>query len=151
MHTESCRRTTTGPRRLGEQFRGRRIVDEVVDQLAGQLVLRNRRRLEIRVHADWRAIHENIPASARRRPRADLGIRLHKAGYKTAIVDSTTLEEANSDLQNWIRQRSRWIKGYIQTYLVHMRHPFKLFRQIGLKSFISLDRKSTRLDSSHRT
>lgn len=68
---------------------------------------------------------------------ADLGIRLHKAGYKTAIVDSTTLEEANSDLQNWIRQRSRWIKGYIQTYLVHMRHPFKLFRQIGLKSFIS--------------
>ena len=68
---------------------------------------------------------------------ADLGIRLHKAGYKTAMIDSTTLEEANSELNNWINQRSRWIKGYIQTWLVHMRHPFRLLRQIGLKSFIS--------------
>jgi cellulose synthase/poly-beta-1,6-N-acetylglucosamine synthase-like glycosyltransferase len=68
---------------------------------------------------------------------ADLGIRLHKAGYKTAMVDSTTLEEANSDLQNWIRQRSRWIKGYVQTYLVHMRHPLRMRNQIGWKSFIS--------------
>jgi len=68
---------------------------------------------------------------------ADLGIRLHKAGYKTAMIDSTTLEEANSELNNWIRQRSRWIKGYIQTWLVHMRHPFKLLRQIGLKSWLS--------------
>ncbi len=68
---------------------------------------------------------------------ADLGIRLHKAGYKTAVIDSTTLEEANSELNNWINQRSRWIKGYLQTYLVHMRHPFRLIRQIGLKSFFS--------------
>lgn len=68
---------------------------------------------------------------------ADLGIRLHKAGYTTAMLDSTTLEEANSDLNNWINQRSRWIKGYFQTYLVHMRNPFGLVRSIGLKSFIS--------------
>jgi cellulose synthase/poly-beta-1,6-N-acetylglucosamine synthase-like glycosyltransferase len=68
---------------------------------------------------------------------ADLGIRLHKAGYKTAMIDSTTLEEANSDLSNWINQRSRWIKGYIQTWLVHMRHPFRLLRQIGLRSWTS--------------
>ena len=68
---------------------------------------------------------------------ADLGIRLHKAGYKTAIVDSTTFEEANSDLYNWIRQRSRWVKGYIQTWLVHMRHPVRLRRQIGWRSFVS--------------
>ena len=68
---------------------------------------------------------------------ADLGIRLHKAGYRTAMVDSTTLEEANSDLKNWIRQRSRWIKGYIQTYLVHMRNPVKLLSQSGVKGFIS--------------
>ncbi|MCW3015471.1 MAG: Beta-monoglucosyldiacylglycerol synthase [Solirubrobacterales bacterium] len=53
------------------------------------------------------------------------------------MVDSTTLEEANSDLNNWIRQRSRWIKGYIQTYLVHMRHPIRMLNQIGLKSFLS--------------
>lgn len=68
---------------------------------------------------------------------ADLGIRLHKAGYKTAIVDSTTFEEANSDLYNWIRQRSRWVKGYIQTWLVHMRHPIRLGRQMGWRSWWS--------------
>ncbi|MGH7203926.1 MAG: glycosyltransferase family 2 protein, partial [Candidatus Levyibacteriota bacterium] len=53
---------------------------------------------------------------------ADLGIRLVKAGYTTAIVDSQTLEEANSSLMNWFAQRSRWIKGYMQTYLVHTRN-----------------------------
>ena len=68
---------------------------------------------------------------------ADLGIRLHKSGYKTAIVDSTTYEEANSDLYNWIRQRSRWVKGYVQTWLVHMRHPVRLWRQVGWKSWWS--------------
>jgi cellulose synthase/poly-beta-1,6-N-acetylglucosamine synthase-like glycosyltransferase len=67
---------------------------------------------------------------------ADLGIRLYKRGYKTAIVDSTTFEEANSYLYNWIRQRSRWIKGYIQTWLVHMRHPVKLYKEIGPKAFL---------------
>lgn len=52
---------------------------------------------------------------------ADLGIRLFKRGFKTAIIDSTTYEEATSQMKNWIRQRSRWIKGYMLTYLVHMR------------------------------
>lgn len=51
----------------------------------------------------------------------DLGIRLVKQGYNTAIIDSITLEEANSSYSNWFGQRTRWIKGYIQTYLVHMR------------------------------
>lgn len=51
----------------------------------------------------------------------DLGIRLAKNGYHTAIVNSLTLEEANSSVGNWFGQRTRWIKGYIQTYLVHMR------------------------------
>jgi glycosyltransferase XagB len=68
---------------------------------------------------------------------ADLGIRLHKRGFKTVMVDSTTYEEANSQLGNWIRQRSRWIKGYIQTWLVHMRHPILLGRQMGWKSWFS--------------
>ena len=51
----------------------------------------------------------------------DLGIRLHREGYRTKILDSTTWEEANSRLGNWIRQRSRWVKGYIQTHLIHTR------------------------------
>jgi glycosyltransferase involved in cell wall biosynthesis/cellulose synthase/poly-beta-1,6-N-acetylglucosamine synthase-like glycosyltransferase len=53
----------------------------------------------------------------------DLGTRLFKGGYKTAVIDSETLEEANSNLKSWLKQRSRWIKGYIQTYLVHTRKP----------------------------
>jgi cellulose synthase/poly-beta-1,6-N-acetylglucosamine synthase-like glycosyltransferase len=53
---------------------------------------------------------------------ADLGIRLAKKGYQTAIMDAVTLEEANSNFRNWLKQRSRWIKGYMQTYLVHTRH-----------------------------
>lgn len=67
---------------------------------------------------------------------ADLGVRLFKKGYKTAVVDSRTWEEANSHLGNWIRQRSRWIKGYMQTWLVHMRHPIKLYKALGLQGFI---------------
>ena len=59
---------------------------------------------------------------------ADLGIRIMKQGYKTAIVNSYTMEEANSDVANWFRQRSRWVKGYMQTYLVHMRSPQSFFK-----------------------
>lgn len=70
---------------------------------------------------------------------ADLGVRLHRAGLATRVMDTTTLEEANSEIGNWIRQRSRWCKGYYQTWLVHMRHPFRLLRQLGLKSFVSFN------------
>ena len=67
---------------------------------------------------------------------ADLGVRLFKEGYVTAVIDSRTWEEANSRLKNWIRQRSRWIKGYMQTWLVHMRNPVKLFKEVGLSGFL---------------
>lgn len=62
---------------------------------------------------------------------ADLGVRIAESGYRTAVLNSTTLEEANSDTINWIRQRSRWYKGYLQTWLVHMRRPVQLWRGIG--------------------
>ena len=64
---------------------------------------------------------------------ADLGIRLYKHNCRTAVIDSRTWEEANCNLHNWIRQRSRWIKGYMQTFFVHMRHPWRFTRQIGAK------------------
>lgn len=51
----------------------------------------------------------------------DLGMRLAKEGYETALIDSTTFEEANCEVRNWFNQRTRWIKGYIQTYFVHIR------------------------------
>ncbi len=66
----------------------------------------------------------------------DLGLRLFKRGFRTAIIDSVTLEEANSNVKNWLRQRSRWIKGYMQTYLVHMRQPIDLFRKNGIHALI---------------
>lgn len=69
---------------------------------------------------------------------ADLGVRLARHGYRTLILDSITLEEANSDVVNWIRQRSRWYKGYLQTMLVHLRDPTGLRREIGTKAILRL-------------
>lgn len=66
---------------------------------------------------------------------ADLGLRLARRGYRTEILDSTTFEEANCRLGNWVRQRSRWMKGYIQTWFVHMRRPVELFRVGGWSGF----------------
>jgi cellulose synthase/poly-beta-1,6-N-acetylglucosamine synthase-like glycosyltransferase len=68
---------------------------------------------------------------------ADLGIRLHRLGYRTAVLNSTTYEEATSDFVNWVKQRSRWYKGYMQTWLVHSRHPRRLWRELGPRGFIS--------------
>jgi cellulose synthase/poly-beta-1,6-N-acetylglucosamine synthase-like glycosyltransferase len=70
---------------------------------------------------------------------ADLGIRLHRAGYRTQVLDSETLEEANSDFINWEKQRSRWYKGYLQTWLVHMRQPRRLLRELGPSGFIGFN------------
>lgn len=67
---------------------------------------------------------------------ADLGSRLFKAGYKTAIINSVTLEEANSRVGNWVRQRSRWIKGYMQTFLVHNRNFRKFFKEQGIHAIV---------------
>jgi cellulose synthase/poly-beta-1,6-N-acetylglucosamine synthase-like glycosyltransferase len=66
---------------------------------------------------------------------ADLGVRLTQAGYEVAVVNSTTFEEANGVLRSWINQRSRWIKGYMQTWLVHMRRPLQLYRRLGFVGF----------------
>ena len=69
---------------------------------------------------------------------ADLGLRLSKHGYRTKILNSTTFEEANCDHKNWIRQRSRWMKGYLQTWLVHMRQPRKILKTTGWVGLISV-------------
>ncbi|MBA3936394.1 MAG: glycosyltransferase [Planctomycetes bacterium] len=61
----------------------------------------------------------------------DLGVRLYMAGYTTRTLDSTTWEEANSRVGNWIRQRSRWLKGYLITHLVWGRRPLHLIVGLG--------------------
>ncbi|MEO8244052.1 MAG: glycosyltransferase [bacterium] len=66
---------------------------------------------------------------------ADLGIRLVRHGYRTEVLESTTYEEANCLALPWVKQRSRWVKGYMMTYLTHMRTPRQLWRQLGPKGF----------------
>ena len=68
---------------------------------------------------------------------ADLGIRIVKRGWGTKIIDSTTWEEACSVPGYWVRQRSRWVKGYLQTWLVHMRRPLSLIRELGFGRWLS--------------
>ena len=68
---------------------------------------------------------------------ADLGIRLARLGYRATTLDSTTFEEATNQLGNWVKQRSRWLKGYMQTWLVHMRDPVALFRHAGFRGAIA--------------
>ncbi|MGG7566664.1 glycosyltransferase [Rhodovulum sp. DZ06] len=67
---------------------------------------------------------------------ADLGIRLARAGYVTGLVDSETREAATKRPLAWIRQRSRWQKGYLMTWLAHMRRPVRLARDLGLRGFL---------------
>ncbi len=62
----------------------------------------------------------------------DLGVRLARQGFETRTLDSTTWEEACSELSHWLRQRSRWVKGYLQTYLVALRRPFGVVRRVGV-------------------
>jgi hypothetical protein len=66
---------------------------------------------------------------------ADLGLRLARAGLRTEVIDTTTLEEANCRALPWVRQRSRWIKGYMMTWIVHMRDPARLWRDLGPRGF----------------
>ena len=69
---------------------------------------------------------------------ADLGIRLARFGWRAEVLNSSTFEEANNSLGNWIPQRSRWLKGWIQTWFVHMRQPLALWRQLGPAGFLTV-------------
>jgi cellulose synthase/poly-beta-1,6-N-acetylglucosamine synthase-like glycosyltransferase len=64
---------------------------------------------------------------------ADLGFRLARRGWRTAMVASTTWEEAPAGFSTWFRQRTRWLKGWLQTYLVHTRRPVRLVAELGLR------------------
>jgi len=70
---------------------------------------------------------------------ADLGIRARSKNYKVGVVNSTTYEEANAHVGNWIRQRSRWIKGYMQTCIVYLRNTRTLLKNVGLRGYIGFN------------
>ena len=70
---------------------------------------------------------------------ADLGLRIARSGFEVRVLDSVTLEEANSDFVNWAKQRSRWYKGYLQTWLVHVREPRRTARELGWWPFLQMN------------
>jgi cellulose synthase/poly-beta-1,6-N-acetylglucosamine synthase-like glycosyltransferase len=69
---------------------------------------------------------------------ADLGFRLARQGWRTAVLASTTWEEAPATFGQWLRQRSRWLKGWMQTYLVHTRQPWRLNAELGFRGALGL-------------
>jgi glycosyltransferase XagB len=66
---------------------------------------------------------------------ADLGLRLARHGYDTATLDSRTYEEATTHTLNWTKQRARWLKGFLATWLVHMREPARFWAEVGPAGF----------------
>ncbi|WP_246831301.1 glycosyltransferase family 2 protein [Pseudotabrizicola formosa] len=67
---------------------------------------------------------------------ADLGMRLYRHGYRTELISTVTGEEANCRALPWVRQRSRWLKGYMMTWATHMRAPRLLWQQLGPWKFV---------------
>ncbi|MFM9848148.1 MAG: glycosyltransferase [Hyphomicrobiaceae bacterium] len=69
---------------------------------------------------------------------ADLGFRIAREGFSTATLASITWEEAPEHFGNWFRQRTRWLKGWMQTYLVHNREPRRILCDLGWKRWLGL-------------
>jgi glycosyltransferase XagB len=68
---------------------------------------------------------------------ADLGVRLSRLRYRTATLTSRTLEEAPVEFRPWLRQRTRWMKGFMQTFIVHNAHPRLFLADVGWKGFLA--------------
>lgn len=66
---------------------------------------------------------------------ADLGLRLYRLGYRSGVISRQTLEDAPTTMRVWMGQRSRWFKGWLQTWLVLMRDPRRLIREMGPAAF----------------
>lgn len=69
---------------------------------------------------------------------ADLGIRLARRGWLVGVLDSTTWEEAPDTFKGWLSQRTRWLKGWMQTYMVHARQPVRTARELGFVRFAGM-------------
>ncbi|MEL7174476.1 MAG: glycosyltransferase family 2 protein, partial [Pseudomonadota bacterium] len=70
---------------------------------------------------------------------ADLGMRLFRRGWRVRVLSVRTEEEANCRPLPWIRQRSRWLKGYLLTWLSHIRRPVALWREMGPRGFLGFN------------
>ncbi len=68
---------------------------------------------------------------------ADLGIRLFREGYRCSTITLPTFEEAPPNFIPWVKQRTRWLKGWMQTVLVHTRNPVHFFNDMGFKNTLA--------------
>ena len=69
---------------------------------------------------------------------ADAGLRASSMGFRVSVIDSTTGEEACAETGAWIRQRTRWIKGYMVTAAVNTRHPWRFAREVGVRGVLGM-------------
>lgn len=67
---------------------------------------------------------------------ADLGVRLARSGLKTATIASRTGEEAPLTIDAWLKQRTRWMKGWMQTLIVHNSDGRRLLHDLGWRGFL---------------
>ncbi len=67
---------------------------------------------------------------------ADLGMRLCRMGFRSSTLTLPTYEDAPTEFGVWLAQRTRWYKGWLQTWLVMMRHPLRTAREMGPLSFL---------------
>jgi cellulose synthase/poly-beta-1,6-N-acetylglucosamine synthase-like glycosyltransferase len=67
---------------------------------------------------------------------ADLGVVIGRNGYKVAFLESITEEEAPMSFKAWIKQRTRWMKGFMMTFCTHIAEPYRLYKDLGNKNFI---------------
>ncbi|MIL09884.1 glycosyltransferase, partial [Salmonella enterica subsp. enterica] len=69
---------------------------------------------------------------------ADVGVRLYREGFRAETIALPTLEAAPEEIRVWLPQRTRWLKGWLATWLVHMRHPSALLAEVGPLSFVTI-------------
>lgn len=69
---------------------------------------------------------------------ADLGYRMARERLRAGVIGPPTWEEAPITFGAWLNQRTRWIKGHLQTWLVLMRNPFRVAHEMGLKAFAAM-------------
>ena len=70
---------------------------------------------------------------------ADLGVRLARLRYRCGTLASATYEEAPVGFSPWLRQRTRWMKGWMQTLIVHNQHPLSLLKDMGIVKFLAFE------------
>lgn len=69
---------------------------------------------------------------------ADLGMRCSALGYRVEIADSHTYGEMPHRIGAWTKQRTRWLKGFMLTALVHTRNPARTWRTFGRAGSVTM-------------